>query len=185
MLSGGLIGIGIITFICIEGAIIGHSKQKADAGINYIIILGAQVRGTEITKNLIKRLNAAISYLKDNPETITIVSGGKGDSETLTEAEAMKQYLLQHNIKESHIIKEDRSRNTFENVLYSKSLLKSGGTVAIVTNGFHIYRSICIAKKQGLNQAQGLAAPTDRILAVNYYFREAVGVLKDKLLGNL
>jgi uncharacterized SAM-binding protein YcdF (DUF218 family) len=184
MLSGILIGIGIIIFICIEGAIVSRSKQYANAGMNYIIVLGAQVRGTEITKNLIKRLNTAITYLRDNPETIVIVSGGKGESEALTEAEAMKQYLLRHYIRENRIIKEDRSRNTFENILYSKSLIKSGKTVAIVTNGFHIFRSMRIAGKQGLT-VQGLAAPTDALLAVNYYVREVVGVLKDKLVGNI
>jgi vancomycin permeability regulator SanA len=58
-------------------------------------------------------------------------------------------------------------------------------SVAIVTNGFHIFRSVSIAKKQGLSQAQGLAAPSDQILTLNYYVREVVGVLKDFVFGNI
>lgn len=184
ILLATIIGIGFCIFLCIEAALICYSKQRAEKGMDYIIILGAQVRGTTITKALIKRLDTAVIYLKDNPRTIAIVSGGKGETETLTEAEAMNLYLIQHGVKESRIIKEDKSRNTFENILYSKSLIKPNSKVAIVTNGFHMYRSIRIARRQGMI-AQGIAAPTDALLAVNFYVREAIGVLKDKLLGNI
>lgn len=177
--------IGFILFLLIEGTLLYHSGHKAEAGMDYIIILGAQVRGMTITKSLLKRLNTAQAYLKANHHTVAIVSGGMGEKEAITEAEAMKQYLVKKGIDEKRIIKEDQSRNTFENILYSKHYIKDNAKVAIVTNGFHIFRSISIAKKQGLKEVQGLAAPTDRILAVNYYVREAIGVLKDKLLGNI
>ena len=190
--SGGLsfllviiISMGLFLLILIEGILICYSHQKAEPGMDYIIILGAQVRGTTITKSLLKRLNTAAAYLEVNTDTMAIVSGGKGEMEAVTEAEAMKRYLIKIGIAGKRIIKEDKSRNTFENILYSKKYLKPNAKVAIVTNGFHIFRSISIAKKQGLIQVQGLAAPTDRILAVNYYTREAFGVLKDKMLGNI
>ncbi|MDD3173325.1 MAG: YdcF family protein [Herbinix sp.] len=178
-----IVGLSIFTYL--EGTLIYHANRKAEQGMDYIIILGAQVRGTIITKTLLKRLNMALAYMKDNPRTVAIVSGGRGENEALSEAEAMGRYLMKKGIIKNRIIKEDKSKNTFENILYSKSFLKPNSSVAIVTNGFHIYRSISIAKKQGLNQIQGLAAPTDHLLAVNYYVREAIGVIKDKLLGNL
>lgn len=176
--------VGSAIFTLVEVTLIYHSKQKAGPGINNMIILGAQIKGKDISKTLIKRLDTASRYMKENPGTVAVVSGGKGEKEALTEAEAMKQYLLLQGIKEKRIIKEDKSRNTFENILYSKPFLKSDSPVVIVTNGFHIFRSVQLAKKQGL-VAQGLAAPTDGLLAVNYYVREAVGVLKDKILGNI
>lgn len=177
--------IGFCIFAFIEVTLIRNRKQVADPGMDYIIILGAQIKGTKITKSLAKRLDTALSYLRANPETIAIVSGGKGEKETISEAEAMKHYLQEKGIAKHRIIKEDKSRNTFENIRNSKILLKENSMVAIVTNGFHLYRSIRIAKKQGLIKVQGQAAPTDRVLAVNYYVREAVGVLKDKLMGNI
>lgn len=176
---------GLILFAVIEGIIISHADRKVEQGLDYIIVLGAQIRGTTITKSLKKRLDTALKYLKENPLTVAIVSGGRGEKEALSEAEAMKRYLISRGITENRIIKEDRSRNTFENILYSKVYLKGNSSAAIITNSFHIYRSVQIAKKQGLSGIKGLAAPTDRIMAVNYYVREAAGVLKDKLMGNL
>jgi Uncharacterized conserved protein len=176
---------GLAIFAYVEGIIIANANRKAGKGLDYILVLGAQVRGTQVSRILLKRLETAVSYLKENQRTIAIVSGGRGERESLSEAEAMKLYMLKKGIASNRIVKEDKSKNTFENILYSKALIKSNTKAAIVTNGFHVYRSTHIARKQGLGQIQGLAAPTDKLLAVNYYVREAVGVIKDKLLGNL
>jgi uncharacterized SAM-binding protein YcdF (DUF218 family) len=116
---------------------------------------------------------------------VAIVSGGKGSKEAITEAEAMHLYLMTKGIQPTRIIQEDKSTNTKENIHFSKAFLKDNATVAIVTNGFHIFRATSIAKKQGITLVQGLAAPTDLLLSINYYVREAVGVLKDKVFGNL
>ncbi|MDF2944711.1 MAG: hypothetical protein K0S01_3569 [Herbinix sp.] len=177
--------VGVAVFAFIEGTLIYYTRQKAEQGMDYVLILGAQVRGTRITKSLKKRLDTANTYLNSNPKSIAIVSGGKGNGEMISEAEAMKQYLIIKGIASSRIIKEDKSTNTYENILYSKHFLKENSSTVIVTNGFHIFRAIGIAKKQGLKQVQGLAAPTDHLLSINYYVREAVGVIKDKLSGNL
>ena len=180
-----IIAIGLGIFALIEVIIISHANKKAEIGLDFIIILGAQVKGTRISKTLLKRLDTAEAYLRENTKTIAIVSGGKGEKEAISEADAMSDYLIGRGISGNRIMKEDKSKNTFENILYCKTFIKTNSSVAIVTNGFHLFRSISIAKKQGINQVQGLAAPTDRILAVNYYTREAVGVLKDRLLGNI
>jgi uncharacterized SAM-binding protein YcdF (DUF218 family) len=180
------ITIGLSIFILIEGTLISYSTHKADSGMDYLIVLGAQVRGTRITKALQKRLDTAASYLKENPETMVIVSGGQGTGEDISEAEAMKRYLNRKGIDNRRILQENKSTSTYENILYSKELVvDQNSSVAIVTNGFHIYRALGIAKKQGMKKIQGLAAPTDQILLFNYYVREAAGVLKDKLFGNL
>ncbi len=181
-----LVTIGLCIFLIVEGTIIYYSNKEAEPGADYVIVLGAQVRGTTITKSLKKRLDTAIEYLKDNPKTLVIVSGGQGAGEDITEAEAMSIYLKNQGIKEERILKEEQSTNTAENIKYSKMLLKDGESeLVIVTNGFHVFRALSIAKKQGLSQAQGLAAPSDKILVLNYYVREAAGVIKDFLVGNI
>lgn len=179
------VSVVVLIFAIIEGMLLYHSKSEGNHGLDYIIVLGAQVKGTIICKALKRRLDTSIQYLKENPETQVIVSGGQGAKELITEAQAMHQYLIVCGISKKRIIKEDRSRNTFENILYSKTFLKPNASVGIVSNGFHIFRAVSVAKKLGLVKAQGIAAPTDRILALNYYVREAIGVLKDKLIGNM
>lgn len=178
--------LGICIFLLVEGMIISHGNRKADGGMDYLIVLGAQVRGTRVSRTLKKRLDTALSYLKTNPDTVAIVSGGRGSGEDITEAEAMKRYLREQRIEEKRIIKEEKSTSTIENILFSKGLI--GGKdarVAVVTNGFHVFRSVCIARKQGLENIQGLSAPSDPVLFFNYYVREVFGVIKDWAYGNL
>jgi uncharacterized SAM-binding protein YcdF (DUF218 family) len=172
--------------LLVEGTIIYHANQKADPDLDYLIILGAQVRGTKITKTLQKRLDTAATYLQENPRTIAIVSGGRGRGEDISEAEAMRRYLMEQGIDALRIRMEDSSTNTNENIRYSKNIIQDeNAKVAVVTNGFHIYRAIKIAQKQGLNEIQGLAAPSDSKLFINYYVREVFGVIKEKLAGNI
>lgn len=181
-----MVALGLCVFLLVEGTIIHYSNKEAEQGADYVIVLGAQVRGTTVTKSLKNRLNTAVEYLKDNTQTLVIVSGGQGTGEDITEAEAMSSYLKSMGIPAERIIKEESSTNTAENIKYSKLLIKGDESkVVIVTNGFHVFRALSIAKKQGLVQAQGLAAPSDKILVLNYYVREAAGVLKDFLVGNI
>jgi uncharacterized SAM-binding protein YcdF (DUF218 family) len=181
-----IIVIGAGFGLLLEGTIIYHSQKEAKPGVEYLIVLGAQVRGDRITKSLKYRLDTAKDYLNSNLETKVIVSGGQGPGENLSEAEAMSRYLVEHGIDENRIIKEANSTNTVENIQFSKQLLPNENvTIAVVTNGFHVFRSVCIAKKQGLTEVQGLAAPSDQILTINYYVREAAGVMKDLLFGNI
>jgi uncharacterized SAM-binding protein YcdF (DUF218 family) len=176
----------IAVFLIVEGLIIASSAKKAEPGADYLLVLGAQVRGTVITKSLKKRLDTAYDYMISSPDTMVVVSGGKGPTEDISEAEAMYNYLLDRGLDPSRIIKEDKSTNTVENISFSKKLLtKDNPQVVIVTNSFHIFRAVKIAHKQGIANARGLAAPSDRILLLNYYIREAAGVLKDFIFGNI
>ncbi len=181
-----VVTLGVCCFLVLEGTIIYYSSKEAEPNRDYLIVLGAQVRGTTVSKSLKKRLDTATEYLLHNPNTMVIVSGGQGYGEDISEAEAMKKYLMTKGIEEQRIMMEDQSTNTDENIRFSKELLRDqNATVAIVTNGFHVFRSVSIARKQGLTSVQGLAAPTDQILNLNYYIREAFGVLKDFVFGNL
>ena len=55
----------------------------------------------------------------------------------------------------------------------------------IVTNSFHVYRAVEIAKKQGIENPGSLSAPTDKILWLHYHVREVLAVIKYKLSGDI
>lgn len=176
----------VCLFLLLEGLIISGSRQKAEPGADYLIVLGAQVRGRIISKSLKKRLDTAYDYLISSPDTIAVVSGGKGTGEDISEAEAMKNYLMSMGISPSRIILEDKSTNTVENIRYSRLLLNGDNPdVVIVTSSFHVFRAVKIARRQGIEHVRGLAAPSDLILLPNYYIREAAGILKDFVYGNI
>lgn len=121
-----VVAVGFTAFFIVEGCIISQMHEKGEAGLDYIIVLGAQVRESGPSAALKYRLDEAVEYLEDNPKTICIVSGGQGANEPYSEAEGMAQYLKEQGIDASRILLEDKSLNTEQNMEYSKALIKMG-----------------------------------------------------------
>ncbi len=98
-----------------------------------VMIFGCYVRGEEPGRTLTTRLDAALSLLKRYPNADCIVSGGQGSNEAISEAEAMRRYLVSCGIAEERITLEDRSTNTSENLEYTFAILtgsESDGSAA-------------------------------------------------------
>ncbi|MGG0239099.1 YdcF family protein [Bacillus rhizoplanae] len=161
----------------------GHMETPNDA--DYMIVLGARVKGTEPSYSLQYRIDKAAEYLKTHQQTIVIVSGGKGKGEDISEALAMKRGLIKQGIQEERIIMEDRSTNTDENIKYSKSLIPANKKKGIiVTNDFHMYRAKKIAEKQGL-QLEGLSARTPKPIIIQSNVREYLAITKYWLMDQI
>lgn len=188
MRRGALIccAIGLFCFAFVEALIISGFNAKGVADLDYIIVLGAQLKPSGPSKVLKMRLDKAYDYLIENPDTKVIVSGGQGSNEPDTEAQGMFEYLLGLGIEESRIIKEDKSSNTIQNILYSSNFLNAEtDSVGIVSNNFHIFRATRIAKANGYKKVYGIAAPSYIFLQPNNMFREFFGVVKDFMFGNM
>ncbi|MCM1307967.1 MAG: YdcF family protein [Butyrivibrio sp.] len=182
-----LLAAAVIFFATVEGFIISGMNYRTESGLDYVIVLGARVRGTTITKSLAKRLEKALWYLESNPGTRAVVSGGRGDGEDISEAQAMCDYLIANGISEERIIMEDQSTNTEENIDFSMRLIgEDAGTdnprIGVITNNFHVYRAVKICEGMGYC-VNGIAAPSDGILFVNSMVREFFAVVKYKLSG--
>lgn len=178
--------LSVIAFVFVEGLILSQFNAKATDDADYMIVLGAQWKQNGPSYVLQKRLEKAIMYLENNPDTIVIVSGGQGGNEPITEAEGMKSYLMQNGIVEERILMENRSTSTYENLVFSWELLDpEKDSVVLVTNNFHVYRAVQIAEKQGYEHIEGLAASSYPGMVPNNLLREFFGVLKDFLVGNM
>ena len=92
--------IGICIFLVILSLIISKMNVKPVKDLDYIIVLGAQVKESGPSVVLRYRLDRAVSYLKENDNTLVIVSGGQGINEPSTEASVMKEYLINEGINE-------------------------------------------------------------------------------------
>ncbi len=181
-----------ITAICIiavliaEGICITYSVKRPNPGADYLIVLGAQVRGREPSYNLARRLDVAYDYLTENPDTRVILSGGKGTGEEVSEARAMADYLLERGIPSERMLLEDQSRNTDENIRFSREKADlEHASVVIATSNFHVFRGVMIAKKQGLTQVEGLGAEIMWFTVPNLYLREAIAILKYAACGQI
>ncbi len=173
-------------FLLIEGMIVSRFWEKGEPELDYLIVLGAQMKENGPSLALQKRLDAAVSYLQENPGTVVIVSGGQGENEPVSEAEGMYRYLIEKGISASRICMEDQSRNTAENMEFSRAFVNpQDASVGIVTNSFHVYRSIQLAKKAGYQNVCGIAAGSDPWFQPNNMLREFFGVMKDWLCGNM
>lgn len=178
--------IGGSCFLLVEGLILSRFGEEAKPGADYVIVLGAQWKENGPSYVLQKRLDKALEYLKDNPDTKVIVTGGKGDNEHMSEAEGMQGYLVAAGIAPERIFMEDKSTNTYENFVFSSEYLdEENERVVVVTNNFHVFRATAIAGKQGYAHVEGLAAGSYPAMLPNNMFREFIGVLKDFLMGNL
>lgn len=177
--------VGLLLFAAVEGLILSRFHGNAGPGADCLLVLGAQWKTSGPSDVLRRRLDKALEYLGENPDTIVIVSGGKGSDEIISEAAGMRQYLIDAGVGEERILVEDRSTNTCENLAFSAELFDSRGSrTVIVTNNFHVFRALEIAGKQGY-QAEGLAADSVAWMVPNNLLREFFGVVKDFLVGNL
>ena len=181
ILIGATVSIPLIfsTFLAIYG-----NRSTVNFNEDVLIVLGAGVIGEEVTPSLASRLDTAADYFNQNPNTMIIVSGGMGDNADITEAEAMKRYLIEKGIPPERIIKEDESTSTYENFAFTRQILETefpaDTTIAFTTNTFHIYRAAYIARHFELNVNQ-LDAPTPLTAATPNYLREMLAVINTKL----
>lgn len=174
--------LGISCFVLVEGAIIWNGFAAAPReGSDYIIILGAQVRGNKPSATLEYRLEKGYEYLVAYSEAKAVLSGGQGPDEMMTEASAMYRYLVNKGISEERLILEDESHSTYENLTNSFKLIdaeKENATISVVSNRFHILRAQIQAKKLG-REVGGIGARSYLYLIPNYYFREFFAVMKE------
>lgn len=157
----------------------GTGSQHAD----YLIVLGCQVNGTDPSRMLRQRLDAAAAYLNTNSNTHCIVTGGKGSGENLSEAQCMYNYLTAAGIDPSRITMEDQATSTMENLRYSMEYLEPNAEVAIVSNEFHLYRAGQMAQTLGLEPHLISASTEYPLLLANYFLREIFAVWKYELFG--
>jgi len=183
----GGVALGLTALLCIEGFIISRGNtDRMELPADAVIVLGAGVNGKTPSLSLRTRLDAALDYLTHkNRSAPVVLTGGMGYGEEITEARCMYDWLAERGVSADRLILEERATSTAENFEFSKGLLEArgvdveNGTVAVVTNDFHIARAELIAERQGYGGAVGVPAKLPWLhLAVNYYLREAFAVVK-------
>ena len=147
---------------------------------NYVIIHGCGLAGGErLTRLLSNRVDKAIEiYHKCAVKPVIIPSGGQGSDEKLSEAQAMKNYLLSRGIPEEHIVSEDQSTTTLENLICSKGIIdsrKGGKKTALVSSNYHVYRCLRLARRIGL-RCTGIGADVALYFWPSALIREFVAV---------
>ena len=190
IILGVLVLAAAVAFTLAELPVLRAAHTDADPEAAFLVVLGAKVNGTSPSHAMEDRLNAALDYLNTYPDAAVIVSGGQGDDEGISEAEAMAVWLHDRGIANARIFKEDQSETTRQNLENSFAIIrKNGGDpadgVAIVTSEYHLCRAREMAAALGAKPI-GVAAHTGIFaMKINYFIREAVAVGYMKLAGTL
>lgn len=172
-------------FALVEYRIHSWSSPVLTATPDWLVVLGAGLRGETPAPLLEQRLIRTVNILQTHPQMRVVVSGGQGYNEAISEAEAMRRYLVTAGIANERIFLEDHSFSTFDNITLSHRLLSklnngSAPAAWILTSEFHLYR----ASKQAtaLNwQHAPVSAPTPWLLIPVCNLRESITIGRDWL----
>ena len=162
----------------------GRKMAECERDFDYIIIHGSGlIRGKEVSKLLSDRIDKAIEvYRLDPTKPIMIPSGGRGRDEEISEAEAMEGYLLAHGIPQEHIIREDRSGTTRENLIFSRKIIESregSRYTALVTSNYHVWRALSICRDLDF-ECTGIGAHVAPYYWPSAVIREFVALISTK-----
>ena len=167
----------IIMVFSVTGVVIMHGATADEGEFQYLLVLGTVVEGTEPSPMLADRIQAAYDYLTAHPDTICIVSGGKGDEVNLSEAQCMFNELTEMGIDPDRIWMEDQATSTIENFQFSLALIKEKTGVrpeklGVLSSEFHLLRARMFARDEGVTPIAIPAKTTDTATFVQYFLRE-------------
>lgn len=179
-------------FLCFLGYALLYGRLPMRRDVDFVVVLGCGlVGGSRVGRLLANRLDRArrlyeAQAARGNPPLL-VTSGGQGGDEELPEADAMAAHLVAAGIPEDRILREDRSRSTEENLLFSKRIMqevKPEYRCLVVTNNFHVFRAALTARRTGV-RGQVVGAPTARYFWPGATIREFVAVFLHYAKTNL
>jgi len=186
-----LLLVGVLCFGILTGIIAGYNRDRVQYDPQIMIILGCKVQPWGDPSILLQdRLDKAAEYLAEHPDMTVVVSGGQGSDEPDTEANVMKNVLMEKGVNGENILLEDNSFNTWENLENSIEVLAAAGydvteEILVVSNGFHLARVHMLWERLtgGQDNLSVLAAPSSHVPSRwKMHFREPVGLVKSFLL---
>ena len=143
-------------FVCMAGLLAGvyvDMLRGEDARpSDCIIVPGCKVTGSTPSLSLQSRLDCAIRLYKDGYAHTIIVCGAQGETGNITEAQAMRNYLLARNIPGDAILLDENSFSTLQNMRNSKALMDARGfsSAIVATSDFHAARAVACARLAGI-----------------------------------
>ncbi|MEU3721996.1 YdcF family protein [Streptomyces sp. NPDC031705] len=180
-------------FLCFLGYAFLYGRIKVRGDVDHVVMLGSGLVGGDRVPPLLasrlrkgQRIHAA-QLARGSRPPVLLASGGKGSDERVSEARAMADWLIAEGVPAEHVVLEDRSRTTEENMLFSKEIMLAGDPgyrCVIVTNNFHAFRAAMMARKAGVN-GQVVGSPTARYFLPSATLREFVAVFWEHRVVNL
>lgn len=173
-----LTGVGLIALIvwCLSLYVVitrfdGTSEpdklRRADVGI----VLGATLWNDKPSPGLRERLDHSLNLYQQGLYGNFIVTGGlDNNGATITEAEGMRNYLMEHGVPEQSIVMDSLSRSTYENLSFAQEIMDSQDwqSAIIVTHSYHGSRAADIASTLDYEPVQ-VSVTDSSVLKMSYH----------------
>lgn len=150
-----ILGTNFFVIFTTKKNILSEEQVSSNSDIDCILVLGAGVWQNKPSHMLEDRLLQAVSLYKNNVASKIIVSGDHGQ-EDYDEVNVMKSFLIEHGIPSEDIFMDHAGFSSYDSIYRAKEIFKVKKLV-IVTQKYHLYRSIYIAKSLNLT-AYGVAS---------------------------
>lgn len=178
-------------FFCFIGYAFLYGRMRPRRDADFVVVLGSGLIGGErVPPLLASRLERGRKVYEAQAARgkapVLITSGGQGPDEKLPESHAMADYLTERGFPTEHLLREDRSRTTEENLEYSKAIMSAalpGYKCVIVTNNYHAFRAALMARKTGVD-GQVVGSPTAAYFWPSATIREFVAIFLQHKLVN-
>jgi len=122
-------------------------------GGSFGLELESKERNEILLNDSAERLTKALEIYKKNPKVLILFSGysNKLKPTGWNESDMAKKFFLDQGVRFENLIFENQSRNTFENIKYSKDIIANyKGTWGLITTASHMPRSYYTFKRQRL-----------------------------------
>ena len=126
-------------------------------GYDCILVLGAGLRADRTPSDMLAdRLSVAIELYEAGYSDTVLLSGDCSPDKDYDEVAAMKAFCLEKGVREEDIVCDNFGFSTYES-LYNAASAEKYGKIIIVTQEYHLYRAVYIAKKLGI-EAYGVSS---------------------------
>lgn len=173
--------VGLAWIVYIQWKVQVAPDQALPKQVDVGIVLGASLRKDIPSPGLQERLDLAVELYKQGKFKQLIVSGGLDhNGSKLTEAEGMRNYLVNKGLPAKSILLEPRATSTYENLLFSKQIMDEHGlhSSIIITHQYHGSRSLDIAETVGLKEPLVSSTESEVLFMPYHEARETLAYTK-------
>jgi uncharacterized SAM-binding protein YcdF (DUF218 family) len=155
--------ISLVTVGLLASRIYAYRTTTSDGPADAAIVLGAAVWGSQVSPVFQERVNHGIDLYQNGKIRKLIFTGGQGNSTEPTESSVARIYALQRGIPAADILIEQKSKTTYENILYAKQIADAYGLckVLVVSDPLHMKRAVAMARDIGF-EAEPSPTPSTR-----------------------
>lgn len=178
-----ILGLILLMVLGLVAAIYAEARGDEARAVDAIIVLGAAQYNGQPTDVFESRLQHGLDLYNQGLAPVIIVTGGKQEGDTYTEAETGQQWLLDRGVPQGAILMENKGRDTWDNIRGAREAARGRNieSVLIVSDGFHLFRAERMAEAVGFD-AYTSPAPDSPIrpwsrLEASYVIRETVAVI--------